>query len=47
VVAALIFNKPFIGVLLIAVFGNITAIQRIMHVRKQAYLRKSNRNEND
>lgn len=47
VVAALIFNKPFIGVLLIAIFGNITAFQRIMHVRRQAYQRKMNRNEND
>jgi CDP-diacylglycerol--glycerol-3-phosphate 3-phosphatidyltransferase len=42
-VAALIFNKPFIGVLIIAVFGNITAFQRIAHVRKQAYQRKMNR----
>ena len=43
-VAALIFNIPFIGVLIIAVFGNITAFQRIAHVRKQAYQRKANRN---
>jgi CDP-diacylglycerol--glycerol-3-phosphate 3-phosphatidyltransferase len=43
-VPALIFNKPFIGVLIIAVFGNITALQRIAHVRKQARQRKLNRN---
>jgi len=38
---SLLFNIPFVGVLIIAVLGNITAIQRITHVRKQAYrLRK-------
>jgi CDP-diacylglycerol--glycerol-3-phosphate 3-phosphatidyltransferase len=43
-VPTLIFKKPFIGVLIIAVFGNITALQRIAHVRKQARQRKMNRN---
>jgi phosphatidylglycerophosphate synthase len=47
IVAALILNKPFMGVLIIAVLGNITAFQRIAHVRKQAYQRKANRNKDD
>lgn len=36
---ALVFNLPFLGVTLIAVFANITALQRILHVRRQAYAR--------
>jgi CDP-diacylglycerol--glycerol-3-phosphate 3-phosphatidyltransferase len=36
---ALVFNLPFLGVTLIAVFANITALQRILYVRKQAYAR--------
>jgi len=47
IVAALILNKPFIGVLIIAVLGNITAFQRIAHVKKQVYQRKANRNKDD
>jgi CDP-diacylglycerol--glycerol-3-phosphate 3-phosphatidyltransferase len=47
IVVALILNKPFIGVLIIAVLGNITAFQRIAHVRKQVYQRKANRNKDD
>lgn len=31
----LVFNQPFIAVLIIAVLGNITAFQRILHVREQ------------
>jgi CDP-diacylglycerol---glycerol-3-phosphate 3-phosphatidyltransferase len=31
----LIFNQPFIAVCIIAVLGNITAFQRILHVRQQ------------
>ncbi len=31
----LIFNQPFAAAVLIAVLGNITALQRIWHVRKQ------------
>jgi CDP-diacylglycerol--glycerol-3-phosphate 3-phosphatidyltransferase len=46
-VPTLIFRKPFIGVLIIAVLGNITALQRIAHVRKQAQQRKINRNNYD
>jgi CDP-diacylglycerol--glycerol-3-phosphate 3-phosphatidyltransferase len=42
-VPAIIFKKPFIGVLLIAVLGNVTALQRIAYVRKQAHQRKMNR----
>jgi CDP-diacylglycerol--glycerol-3-phosphate 3-phosphatidyltransferase len=36
---ALVFNQLFIGLGIIAVFANITALQRIWHVRSQAYLR--------
>lgn len=38
-VPGLIFNQPMISLALIALFGNITALQRIWHVRKQAYER--------
>src|SRR5688500_6608662 len=32
---ALVFNQPFIGLGILAVFANITALQRIWHVRSQ------------
>ncbi|MBI5353747.1 MAG: CDP-alcohol phosphatidyltransferase family protein [Chloroflexi bacterium] len=35
----LIFNQPFIAVVLIAIFGNVTALQRILHVRAQGHER--------
>lgn len=35
----LIFNQPFIAVTLIAILGNITAFQRILHVRVQGHER--------
>jgi CDP-diacylglycerol--glycerol-3-phosphate 3-phosphatidyltransferase len=35
----LIFNQPFIAVCVIAVLGNITAFQRILHVRAQGHER--------
>src|SRR5215208_256684 len=34
---ALVLNQVFIGLLIIAVFANITALQRIWHVRHQAH----------
>lgn len=34
---SLIFNLPLIGLGIIAVFANVTAIQRIVDVRRQAY----------
>lgn len=34
---ALVFNQVFIGLGIIAVFANITALQRIWHVRSQAH----------
>lgn len=37
---ALIFNYPMVGVWIIAVFANITALQRILDVRRQAYHKK-------
>ena len=35
-VAALLFNIPFIGISLIAVGANLTALQRILHVRSES-----------
>jgi CDP-diacylglycerol--glycerol-3-phosphate 3-phosphatidyltransferase len=35
----LIFNQPFIAVAIIALLGNITAFQRILHVREQGHER--------
>jgi CDP-diacylglycerol---glycerol-3-phosphate 3-phosphatidyltransferase len=37
---ALIFNIPWIGVWIIAILGNVTALQRILDVRRQAYQKK-------
>ena len=36
---ALVFNQLFIGLGIIAVFANITALQRIWHVRSQAHVK--------
>jgi CDP-diacylglycerol--glycerol-3-phosphate 3-phosphatidyltransferase len=36
---ALIFNIPWVGIWIIAVFAHITAVQRIWDVRRQAYKR--------
>lgn len=36
-IPGLIFNIPIIAVWLIAIFSNLTAIQRILYVRRQAY----------
>lgn len=36
---ALVFNQLFIGLTIIAVFANITALQRIWHVRAQAHVK--------
>jgi CDP-diacylglycerol--glycerol-3-phosphate 3-phosphatidyltransferase len=40
-VPSLIFNVPDIGLWIIAVLANLTAIQRIIDVRRQARLRAS------
>jgi len=40
-VPTLILNVPMIGLWIIAVMANITAVQRIIYVRKQAYLHNS------
>jgi hypothetical protein len=37
---ALIFNVPWLGAWIIAVFANLTAVQRILDVRRQAYKEK-------
>jgi len=42
----LIFNQPFIAVILIAILGNITALQRILHVRAQGHERMRKEREN-
>jgi CDP-diacylglycerol--glycerol-3-phosphate 3-phosphatidyltransferase len=34
----LIFNIPIVGLWIIAIFANVTAIQRIVDIRRQAYL---------
>jgi CDP-diacylglycerol--glycerol-3-phosphate 3-phosphatidyltransferase len=36
---SLVFNKLYIGLAIIAVFANITALQRVWHVRAQTYQR--------
>lgn len=36
-IPCLVFNVPIIAVGVIALFANITALQRILHVRRQAY----------
>lgn len=38
---ALIFNQPVLGVWIVAVLANLTALQRILEVRKQAHARQS------
>jgi len=40
---SLLFNIPFVGVGLIALGANLTALQRILHVRQVAHQRKSPR----
>ena len=42
----LIFNQPFIAVVLIALLGNITALQRILHVRAQGHERMQKARDN-
>ena len=42
----LIFNQPFIAVVLIALLGNITALQRILHVRAQGHERMRKARDN-
>jgi CDP-diacylglycerol--glycerol-3-phosphate 3-phosphatidyltransferase len=36
-IPSLVFNVPIIGIWILAIFGNFTAVQRIYHVRKQAW----------
>jgi CDP-diacylglycerol--glycerol-3-phosphate 3-phosphatidyltransferase len=38
-IPSLVFNQPLIGVSLIALLGNFTALQRILHVRVQGHER--------
>ena len=42
----LIFNQPFLAVVFIAVLGNITALQRILHVRAQGRERMKKAKDN-
>ncbi len=42
----LVLNQPFMAVVLIAILGNITALQRIIHVRAQGHERMRKANEN-
>jgi len=45
-IPSLIFNQPFFAVALIAVLGNITAFQRIIHVRVQGHERMRKAKDN-
>ena len=45
-IPSLIFNQPFLAVALIAVLGNVTALQRIFHVRAQGHERMRKAREN-
>ncbi len=45
-IPSLIFNQPFLAVALIAVLGNVTALQRIFHVRVQGHERMRKAREN-
>jgi CDP-diacylglycerol--glycerol-3-phosphate 3-phosphatidyltransferase len=36
---SLVFNQLYIGLAIIAIFANITALQRIWHVRSQAHIK--------
>jgi len=40
-VPSLVFNRPMIGVWIIAIMANFTALQRILYVRKQAHAEMS------
>lgn len=42
----LVFNQPFLAVCIIALLGNITAFQRILHVRVQGHERMKKEKEN-
>ena len=37
---ALVLNLPWLGIAIIALLANFTALQRILDVRRQAHLRK-------
>lgn len=43
----LVFNQPFIAACIIALLGNITAFQRIFHVRAQGHERMKNQKESN
>jgi len=45
-IPSLIFNQPFLAVTLIAVLGNFTALQRIIHVREQGHERMRKAKDN-
>jgi len=38
-IPSLVFNQPLIGMGLIALLGNVTALHRILHVRVQGHAR--------
>ncbi len=45
-ITLLVFNQPFTAAVLIALLGNITALQRIIHVRAQGHERMKKAKEN-
>ena len=44
-VPALVFKVPLVGLWIVAILANITAVQRIIHVRRQARARMQNKEE--
>ncbi|MBN1148448.1 MAG: CDP-alcohol phosphatidyltransferase family protein [Anaerolineales bacterium] len=42
---ALILNYPLVGLWIIAIFANVTAVQRIIDVRRQAYSNQNTRSK--
>ncbi len=44
-IPCLIFNLPMVGLVIIAIFANFTALQRILRVRRDAYRRISQSQE--
>lgn len=37
---SILFKVPMVGIVIVAVFANITALQRILHVRRESHARK-------
>lgn len=42
---SILFNVPMIGITIVAIFANITALQRVIHVRREAHDRQVAKNK--